>query len=267
MSAKRRNARRRESDKPSPPNPLSLCSRCAAGEGATSGQKQRTMSLGTNNVTLSYFDGDQTTYAVRDLTADFPECGFFGIMGPSGSGKSSLLYLLSGLKLPTAGDVLHEGRSLPRMRENERVRLRRECFGFVFQQPFLLNYLTARENILVAARKGERDAPRQVDALLDELNILHLGNRYPAHLSGGERQRLVVARAMINRPAIIFADEPTAALDHANGRAVIELLMRYRDRGAVLVVTHDPSMVAEADRVYHLRDGNLDHIEARPLSV
>src|SRR5262249_41882754 len=110
---------------------------------------QRTMSLGTNNVTLSYFDGDQTTYAVRDLTVAVPDCGFFGIMGPSGSGKSSLLYLLSGLKFPTAGDVLYAGRSLPRMSENERVRLRRERFGFVFQQPFLLNYLTARENILV----------------------------------------------------------------------------------------------------------------------
>ena len=102
-----------------------------------------------------------------------------------------------------------------------------------------------------------------VDALLDELNILHLGDRFPAHLSGGERQRLVVARAMINRPAIIFADEPTAALDHANGRGVIDLLLRYRDRGAVLIVTHDPSMVADADRLYHLNDGCLDHIEER----
>ncbi len=219
--------------------------------------------LRTENVSLSYFDGDQTTYAVHDITTTFPERGFFGIMGPSGSGKSSLLYLLSGLKQPTAGEVYFEGRPLSRMSEAERVQIRRTRFGFVFQQPFLLNYLTARENILVAAPRGDRQAPELVEALLEELHIAHLGDRYPAHLSGGERQRLIVARAMINRPQILFADEPTAALDHTNGRAVIELLMRYRDRGAVLVVTHDPSMVAEADRIYHLCDGRLIQIETR----
>lgn len=227
----------------------------------------RTMSLHTNNVSLSYYDGDQTTYAVRDITVNFPRTGFFGIMGPSGSGKSSLLYLLSGLKQPTSGAVYYGDREISAMAESERVRIRRARFGFVFQQPFLLNYLTARENILVAAPTGDRSAKRRVDALLDELKILHLGNRYPAHLSGGERQRLVVARAMINNPEIIFADEPTAALDHTNGRAVIDLLMRYRDRGAVLVVTHDPSMVADADIVYHLSDGCLQHTESRAITV
>ncbi|HZP84218.1 MAG TPA: ATP-binding cassette domain-containing protein [Chthonomonadaceae bacterium] len=223
------------------------------------------MSLCTTKVSLSYFDGDQTTYAVRDLSIELPERGFFGIMGPSGSGKSSLLYLLSGLKPPSSGDVYYAGRALNRMSEAERVRLRRERFGFVFQQPFLLNYLTARENVLVAAPKGEREARRRVETLLDELGILPLADRYPAHLSGGEKQRLVVARAMINQPAVIFADEPTAALDHANGRAVIELMRRYRERGTVLVVTHDPTMVEEADRIYHLRDGALDHIEERAI--
>ena len=221
------------------------------------------MSLRTENVSLSYFDGDQTTYAVQDVSIQIPERGFFGIMGPSGSGKSSLLYLLSGLKLPTKGEVYHEDTSLSRLSEKARVQLRRERFGFVFQQPFLLNYLTARENILVAAPHGDKQAKKRVEALLEELNILPLGDRYPAHLSGGERQRLVVARAMINRPAIIFADEPTAALDHTNGRAVIELLMRFRTQGTVLVVTHDPAMLSDADQTYHLLDGNLSHIEKR----
>ena len=221
------------------------------------------MSLRTDKVSLSYGDGDRLTYAVREVSAAFPERGFFGIMGPSGSGKSSLLYLLSGLKQPTSGDVFYGSHALSAMSETERVRTRREQFGFVFQQPFLLNYLTARENVLVAAAASDRQARSRVESLLDELHILHLADRYPAHLSGGERQRLVVARAMINQPAIIFADEPTAALDHANGRAVIELLMRYRDRGAVIIVTHDPSMVEQADSVYHLRDGLLDHIEER----
>ena len=221
------------------------------------------MSLRAENVSLRYGDGDRTTYAVRDVTLEFPERGFHGIMGPSGSGKSSLLYLLSGLKPPSDGAIFYGSLPVSGAAENARVRLRRERFGFVFQQPFLLNHLTARENILVAAAENDRDAKKRIDDLLNDLHILPLANRFPAHLSGGERQRVVVARAMINRPAVIFADEPTAALDHANGTAVIELLMRYREQGAVIVVTHDPAMLTGADRIYYLRDGALDRIEDR----
>ena len=221
------------------------------------------MSLSAANVSLRYGDGDKTTYAVRDVSLEFPETGFHGIMGPSGSGKSSLLYLLSGLKLPTTGEVRYGTASVSGGAETERVRLRRERFGFVFQQPFLLNYLTARENILVAAADNDRDASRRAEEILDELHILPLADRLPAHLSGGERQRVVVARAMINNPAVIFADEPTAALDHTNGHAVIDLLASYRERGAVIIVTHDPAMLEDADRIYHLRDGQLDRIETR----
>jgi putative ABC transport system ATP-binding protein len=221
------------------------------------------MSLSTENLTLRYGDGDKITYALNDLSLEFPDTGFFGIMGPSGSGKSSLLYLLSGLKLPTSGKVIFGSATISNLPETDRVRLRRERFGFVFQQPFLLNYLSARENVLIAAKEQDRSAPERVERLLDELGILGLANRQPAHLSGGERQRVVVARAMINEPEVIFADEPTAALDHTNGRTVIELLSRYRNRGAVIVVTHDSSMVAEADCIYHLSDGKLDHIESR----
>jgi putative ABC transport system ATP-binding protein len=219
------------------------------------------MALEACDVSLSYGDGDQITYAVRALTATFPERGFFGIMGPSGSGKSSLLYLLSGLKRPSEGEVVYESRSLSSRTEAERTRLRRRRFGFVFQQPYLLNYLTARENVLAAALPGDRDAGRHVDGLLEELNIAHLADRYPAHLSGGERQRIIVARSMMNRPSIIFADEPTAALDHTNGRAVVDMLSRYRDRGAVIVVTHDPAVLETADRIYHLYDGRLDRTD------
>ena len=219
------------------------------------------MTLSTRNISLSYGDGDQITYAIRDLSTTFPAKGVFGIMGPSGSGKSSLLYLLSGLKQPTTGEALYEGQALSGKSEVERAKIRRARFGFVFQQPYLLNYLTARENILVAAKEGDTGADNHVDDLLEELHIAPLADRYPAHLSGGERQRLIVARAMMNRPSVIFADEPTAALDHTNGHAVIEMLSRYRDRGAVLIVTHDPTMLDEADSIYHLHDGRLDHIE------
>jgi putative ABC transport system ATP-binding protein len=219
------------------------------------------MNLRTENVSLSYGDGDAITYAVHNVTLAYPERGFYGIMGPSGSGKSSLLYLLSGLKLPTEGQVFYREVPLSVQKERARVRLRRERFGFVFQQPFLLNYLTARENVLLAASENDRSAARHVDQLFDELRIAHLAHRTPTHLSGGERQRVVVARAMVNRPEIIFADEPTAALDHTHGRAVMDLLLGYRDKGTVLVVTHDPIMLAGADRIDYLLDGRLERSE------
>ncbi len=217
--------------------------------------------LQAKKLSLSYFDGDQTTHALRELNLEIPTRGFFGIMGPSGSGKSSLLFLLSGLKQPTEGEVILQDRSLRSLSESERTALRRTRFGFVFQQPFLLNYLSARENIILAARTDDRDKENRVDTLMFELGISALAQRKPAHLSGGEKQRVVVARAMANMPDVIFADEPTAALDHVNGRTVIELLSRYRDRGAVVVVTHDPAMLTNADHIFHLADGVLERIE------
>jgi len=221
------------------------------------------MSVEAKEISLCYGDGDQTTYAVRSVSVTVPEHGFFGIMGPSGSGKSSLLYLLSGLKQPTSGEVLYGTRSLSSRSETERTAIRRRSFGFVFQQPYLLSYLTARENVLTAALPDDDDAKTHVDSLLDDLNVGHLANRYPAHLSGGERQRIIAARAMMNRPSIIFADEPTAALDHTNGLAVIDMLAKYRDRGAVIVVTHDPVVLESSDLIFHLADGTLDRIEER----
>lgn len=116
------------------------------------------MALRAEQVSLRYGDGDSLTYALQKVSISFPDKGFFGIMGPSGSGKSSLLYLLSGLKQPTSGDVFYNGKAVSQLPERERIRIRREHFGFVFQQPFLLNYLTARENVLVAA---PRTMPRQ----------------------------------------------------------------------------------------------------------
>jgi putative ABC transport system ATP-binding protein len=214
--------------------------------------------LCAREVTLSYGDGDRTTNAVAEVTLEIPSLGFVGVMGPSGSGKSSLLYLLSGLKRPSRGEVQYRGTAYSRLDERALTELRRKRFGFVFQQPFLLNYLTARENVLAAAPHGDANAPRRAGALFERLGVTELVDKYPHHLSGGERQRVCVARSMINEPEIIFADEPTAALDHTNGHTVIDLLASYRHKGMVIVVTHDPEMVAGADCVFKMRDGRLE---------
>lgn len=213
--------------------------------------------LVVDNVSLAYTDGARTTYALRDVSATLPPRRFYGIMGPSGSGKSSLLYILSALKEPTSGAAHFGDFTYTNSRDRRVTRLRRERFGFVFQQPFLLPYLTALENALTAAEKPDRAARDRAVFLLDDLGLKGMEGKLPAQLSGGERQRVSVVRAMMNDPDVIFADEPTAALDHENGRHVVETLAKWRERGTVVIVTHDPEMVAGADRVLHLRDGAL----------
>jgi putative ABC transport system ATP-binding protein len=206
-------------------------------------------------ISLAYFDGDRTTYALREVSIEIPDREVIGVMGPSGSGKSSLLYVLSGLKRPTSGEVSLRGRSFAGASDAELTQLRRESFGFVFQQPWLLPWQNAGENALMGAQAWDRRAADQVGTYFTQLGIADLADKLPSQLSGGEKQRVCVARAMMNSPSIIFADEPTASLDHQNGHRVVDLLGAYRDRGSVVIVTHDPEMLADADRVLIMRDG------------
>lgn len=213
--------------------------------------------LAAHNATLTYFDGDRASNAVAGASLVIPARGFYGVMGPSGSGKSSLLYLLSGLKRTTSGNILFGDTSYQQADDATLADLRRRHFGFVFQQPFLFGYLTAVENVAAAASLGDPSAAETAYELLDRLGIGELAGKLPHQLSGGERQRVCVARAMVNHPSVIFADEPTASLDHANGHSVIDLLAEYREHGTVIVVTHDPEMVTGTDRVYRMRDGAI----------
>lgn len=212
--------------------------------------------LSTDKIELLYEDGDRKTYALRDVSIEIPDRQFVGIMGPSGSGKSSLLYVLSGLKRPTAGDVsLGDKTAYNSLTETNLVDMRRTRFGFVFQQPYLLVWQTAMENVLMGAPELDTAAKRKAETFFDQLGIAGLSDKLPSQLSGGEKQRVCVARAMMNDPQIIFADEPTASLDHANGHLVIDLLSAYRDKGTVVVVTHDPEMLSSADSILMMRDG------------
>ena len=180
------------------------------------------------------------------------------VMGPSGCGKSTLLGLLAGLALPTSGTVSIGSATLSELDERRRVRFRRQSLGMVYQADNLLPHLTVEENIglQIAIRDGQAGpgSRAQVAQVLDRLGIGNLASRLPDQPSGGQRQRAAVARAMIHRPSVVLADEPTGALDAVTGHAVIKLLVAVqRELGATLVVvTHDPQIAAHLDRILEL---------------
>lgn len=222
--------------------------------------------LEAREVSLLYRSGGTESYAVRRVSLAIGEGEFCGVMGPSGNGKSSLLYLLSGLKPPSSGDVRFRGRDYRSLGARGLADLRRREYGFIFQQHFLINYLTVLENVLVAVPSEARAAGRaRAMQLLERLGLgdEHL-RRHPYQLSGGQRQRVAVARALAGRPQVVFADEPTASLDRATAAEVVRVLEEYRNEGGtVVLVTHDPGVVRGADRILVMRDGELDRGEGR----
>jgi putative ABC transport system ATP-binding protein len=225
--------------------------------------RRETIMLSGENLTLKYRDGEGLVEALHEVSLAVEDHQFIGILGPSGSGKSSLLYLLSGLRRPTQGEIYLDDRPYSKMPERERVALRRTGFGFVFQQHFLINYLTALENVMVAAPLQDKAHADQARALLADLGLGDKLHRFPYELSGGERQRAAIARAMIHRPRIIFADEPTGLLDRRTGSQVMALLRGYREQGSLIAVTHNPEILAEADLIIKLRDGQIAGVEDR----
>ena len=206
------------------------------------------------SATLEYEDHGRAVFACKEINLEVQRGEFLGILGPSGSGKSSLLYLLSGLKTPTSGDIQIGGRSFRSMNDIERSNLRLKKFGFVFQHSFLLSYLNAEENVIAASAENSVTMSRE---LLERLGLSEKRHRRPHELSGGERQRVCVARALVNSPEAIFADEPTASLDHKNGIHVMKLLNELRGAGSLVTVTHDESMLENADRIIRISDGML----------
>jgi len=211
------------------------------------------------DLALDYRSGTSVAHAVDTVSLSVDQGSFVGLIGPSGSGKSSLMYLLSGLKRPTRGTVAFDGQDYRQISAPGLMRLRRQRYGFVFQQHFLINYLSALENVMVGAIKRNHEVVAYSQELLRRVGLGEKLRQRPYQLSIGERQRVAVARALVHRPAIVFADEPTASLDQATGREVINLLVDYRRRagGSVVVVTHDPAMLIDADRVLQMRDGRL----------
>lgn len=213
------------------------------------------MTIQARKATLAYQDHGRPVYACQDVDLSIRPGEFVGILGPSGSGKSSLLYLLSGMRLTTAGDVFYNGTSMQKMSDEQRAMLRLHEFGFVFQLPHLIGYLSALENV-EAASPGQ-DVREEAKSLLDALGLGSLMHRRPHEMSGGQKQRVCVARSLVGGRKVIFADEPTAALDQKNGLHVVEMLAEHRGEGALVMVTHDPVMLERADRVVRIVDGHI----------
>lgn len=201
---------------------------------------------------------DLRTYALKGIDLELPDKGLIGIIGPSGSGKSTLMYCLSTLKVPTEGIITYNDIDITNVSSSERERLRRREFGFVFQKHYLVPYMTAIDNVMVASVKGRDEEKKKAQALLSELGLSEKEySKRPANLSGGQCQRVAIARAMINDPKVIFADEPTASLDHANAFNVMKLLKKYSEERLVIVITHDKTILKDADSVIEIWDGEV----------
>ena len=211
-----------------------------------------------------YGEGATAVDALRGVDVAFAARSFTSIMGPSGSGKSTLLHILAGLERPTSGWVEIAGTRLDTLSDRELTLLRRESVGFVFQSYNLLPVLTAEENITLPVTIGGGEPDREwLESLLRTMRIEDRRAHRPSELSGGEQQRVAVARALMSRPEVVFADEPTGNLDSVAGREILELLRRAVDDlgQTIVMVTHDAGAAAYADRVLFLGDGRIvdDH--------
>ncbi len=218
------------------------------------------MVLSLRDVDLTLQGNAGPVHILRSITLDVPRGETLGLVGPSGSGKSSLLMLMGGLERATGGRVMAMNHNLTTLGEDALARFRREHMGVVFQSFHLIPTMTALENVATPLElAGRRDA---FDRAEEELRTVGLGHRldhYPAQMSGGEQQRVALARAAAPRPDILLADEPTGNLDGPNGQSIMDLLFGLRDRhGATLIlVTHAPELAARCDRVIRLSDGAI----------
>ncbi|MFC4050508.1 ABC transporter ATP-binding protein [Actinomadura syzygii] len=212
------------------------------------------------DVVKSYGTGDGAVTALRGVSAAFPRGRFTAIMGPSGSGKSTFLHCLAGLDTVSSGSVFIGDVDITKLSRTRLTKLRRDRLGFVFQSFNLLPMLTAEENIRLTGRLGNRRADRQwFNEIIDALGLRERLSHRPSELSGGQQQRVAVARALLTRPEVLFADEPTGNLDSRSGAEVLGFLRGAVDayRQTVIMVTHDPVAAAHADRVLFLADGMI----------
>ncbi len=218
--------------------------------------------LSAKNLCKSFAHNGNQNHVIDQVSLDIYQGDFTVIMGASGSGKSTLLYCLSGMDSVTSGQVIYQEKEISSLKEKEIARLRVEEFGFVFQQMYLVSNLSLMENVVIPGflKKGRTAAQvrERAGALLKKVNIDEVKDRLPAQVSGGEAQRAAVIRGMINEPGLLFADEPTGALNRKNTDDVLGLLSVLNEEGqSILMVTHDIRAAIRATRLVYLEDGKI----------
>ena len=213
--------------------------------------------LQLDNITKAYRDGSGKNVVLDNVALSVQKGEFAAVIGPSGSGKSTLLTIAGMLLAPDSGKISIAGKNVSDTNKKQWTQIRREHIGFIFQNHQLLPYLKAREQLTAFQTKNDHSA--DIDGLFEDLDIVKCKNQYPSEMSGGEKQRVAIARAFVNDPDIILADEPTASLDGAHGRQVVEMIraeVKKHEKAAVMV-THDERILDLVDRVYRLEGGKL----------
>ncbi len=199
------------------------------------------------------------TLALNDVTLSVNEGDWVGVIGPSGSGKTKFLNIIGCLDSPTSGQLLINGTTVANLSQSERTSFRRENIGLIFQTFYLIPYLTALENVMIAQYfRGEEDMD-QAKRILEKVGMGHRLDHYPSQLSGGEQQRVCIARALVNDPKLLLADEPTGNLDQQNGRNVLDLMKELHKEGhSIVMVTHNLELTKYCDRVIRIVDGKIE---------
>lgn len=218
--------------------------------------------LSAKDLCKSFAHNGGQLHVLSHVNLELYEGDFTVIMGASGSGKSTLLYALSGMDRATAGEVMYQGGDLVKMKEKELAKLRYTDFGFIFQQMHLVSNLTLFENVAVPGYLNKnvsaQEVKNRVDELLEQMSVSHIKTHLPSQVSGGEQQRCAVARAVVNSPKLLFADEPTGALNRKNTIDVLNLLTELNHDGqSVLMVTHDIRATLRANRILYIEDGKI----------
>lgn len=224
--------------------------------------KMKTVIMKATDLCKSFANNGGQNHVLDMVNLEIYDGDFTVIMGPSGAGKSTLLYTLSGMDKPTGGEVRYQGSAISHLKEKEMASLRSKEFGFVFQQAHLVSNLTLLENVAVSGYLDRHKSKRTVDErawkLLTDMHVEEAAKRLPSQVSGGEAQRAAIARAMMNEPGMIFADEPTGALNKRNTQEVLNLLTGINSKGQnILMVTHDIRAAVRATRLLYLEDGKV----------